>query len=434
MSDQPMQPVKPFHVMAKPVGGRCNLDCTYCYYTDKPGELYPEVSASDMMMSDATLEAFVAQYMDAQPVQCEFGWQGGEPMVAGLDFFRKVVALQEQYRREGQAVTNAFQTNGTLLTEEWCEFLAEHKMLVGISLDGPPQWHDSFRKDRAGEGTFHKAWAGLQRLEKHRVEYNVLVTLNRINAPHAGDIYRYFVNRGVQYLQFIPILERDADGNVSDFSCTGEQFGKFSLEVFQQWASRDIGRVSERFIDNVMHSLIFGRPSMCCYEKRCANAHVLEFNGDLYVCDHFVYAPWKVGNIHDRPLAELVTDPKLEEFATLKTELPTVCRECEYVALCNGGCPKHHMPIGTAPARVNHFCEGYKMFFREALPSLRQIAARLSAPQRSAAPQPGPKNAGPHRAGRPAQGSAPSGHAKPKRNDPCPCGSGRKYKSCCARR
>ena len=424
-------------MMAKPVGGRCNLDCTYCYYTDKPGELYPDVASADMMMDDATLEAFVSQYMAAQPQRCEFGWQGGEPMVAGLDFFRKVVALQEQYKLEGQEVTNAFQTNGTLLTEEWCEFLAEHKMLVGVSLDGPPQWHDTFRKDRGGKGTFHKAWAGLELMEKHRVEYNVLVTLNRMNAPHAGDIYRYFVNRGVQYLQFIPILERDADGNVSEFSCTGEQFGRFSLEVFEQWASRDIGRVSERFIDNVMHTLIFGRPSMCCYEKQCANAHVLEFNGDIYVCDHFVYAPWRVGNIHERPLAELVADTKLEEFAALKTELPAACRECEYVGLCNGGCPKHHMPIGTDPARVNYFCEGYKMFFAEALPALRQIATRLSAPAEAQQAQPSPNSPAAGQPGQPRQrgpGPGAPGQPKPKRNDPCPCGSGRKFKSCCANR
>ena len=323
--------IRPFNIMAKPVCGVCNLDCRYCYYTMKPEELYPEVrERSAFRMSDEVLESYTRQYLEAMPVRAEFGWQGGEPTLIGLDFFRRAIELQKGHVREGRTISNALQTNGTLLTDEWCEFLAENKFLVGISLDGPPQWHDHYRRDLAGKPTFHRAWAGLELLRKHGVEYNALVTLNSANAPHAGDIYRYFVNRGVQYLQFIPILERTPDGQPTDFSCTGEQFGRFCLEVFDLWARRDVGKISERLIDSVLHTLIFGKASTCCYAERCANAHVLEWNGDLYACDHFVFPEWRIGNILERPLAELVRDPKLDEFARLKTEPPAICRDCEY--------------------------------------------------------------------------------------------------------
>ncbi|MCE5278920.1 MAG: anaerobic sulfatase maturase [Planctomycetaceae bacterium] len=418
--------IRPFNIMCKPVCGTCNLDCCYCYYTAKPRELYPD--ATKFMMSDAVLDSYTRQYIQTQPQQCEFGWQGGEPTLAGIDFFRKAVDLQTQYNLGEQTISNALQTNGTLLTDEWCEFLAEHKFLVGLSLDGPPQWHDTFRRDKANNPTFHRAWAGLELLRKHKVEFNVLVTLNSANAPHAGDIYRYFTNRGVAYLQFIPILERTPDGRPTPFSCSGEQFGRFLLDVFEIWATRDVGTVSERLIDNVLHQIIYGQASTCCYADRCANAHVLEWNGDLYVCDHFVYKQWRVGNIMDRPMEDLVRDAMLDEFALLKTELPATCRACEFLQFCRGGCPKHHMPIGTDPARVNHFCDGYKAFFTHALPILAQMAEYIKAGKTP----PLAKLAGEGKAAKPAR-PAP-GAAAPNRNDPCPCGSGRKFKSCCGRK
>ena len=420
-----MSETRPFHIMAKPVSGVCNLDCRYCYYTAKPAELYPGVDR--FMMSDEVLESFTRQYLAAQPVRCDFGWQGGEPMLAGLDFFRRAVELQKQYAADGQQVANAIQTNATLIDEPWAEFLADNKFLVGISLDGPPQWHDAFRKDRSGGPSFHRAWRGLELLAGRGVEFNVLVTLNSINAPHAGDIYRYFVNRGVRYLQFIPILERTPGGAPSDFSCTGEQFGRFMLEVFDTWRARDVGRVSERFIDSLIHQLIYGRPAMCCHAERCANAHVLEFNGDLYACDHFVFKEWRIGNIMDRPLAELLGDERLAQFDALKTALPDACRDCEYLPLCNGGCPKHHDPIGTSPARVNHFCQGYKMFFSEALPELRRMAPYFARNEMPPTAGTGDRALGTAAGGPGTRSARPSAN----RNDPCPCGSGRKFKNCC---
>jgi uncharacterized protein len=422
--------IRPFNIMAKPVCGVCNLDCRYCYYTMKPRELYPDQKT--FMMSEEVLARYTREYLEAMPTRCEFGWQGGEPLLAGKAFYRRAVALQKQHALDGQVIANAMQTNGTLLDDEWCALFAEHGFLVGISLDGPPGWHDRFRRDPAGKGTFHRAWAGLELLRKHGVEFNVLVTLNSANAPHAGNIYRYFVNRGVRYMQFIPILERTPDGRPTDYSLTAEQFGRFLVEVFELWADRDVGQVSERLIDSVLHTLIFGRAATCCYAERCANAHVLEFNGDLYACDHFVFRQWRVGNILRRPLADLVRDPLLDEFARMKTELPAACRDCEFLEFCHGGCPKHHRPMGTDPARVNHFCEGYKRFFREALPELRRMAAYFkrnqTPPPRGAATPTAATAAPPAR--RPP---VPVPAKAPGRNDPCPCGSGRKYKNCCGR-
>ena len=430
--------IPPFNIMCKPVCGTCNLDCRYCYYTMKPAELYPGVKK--FMMTEDILESYTRQYLAAQPEHCVFGWQGGEPLLAGKEFFRKAVEFQKQYQSPNQTLANALQTNGTLLDDEWCEFLAANEFLVGLSLDGPAQWHDYFRVDHAGKGTHHRAWAGMELLRKHDVEYNVLVTLNSTNAPHAGDIYRYFTNRGVNYVQFIPILERTADDQPTDFSCTAEQFGKFMLEVFDLWASRDIGRVSERFIDNVLHTLIYGKASMCCYSERCANAHILEWNGDFYVCDHFVYKDWKLGNIMQTPMEQLIKSPRLQQFAALKTEVPDKCRDCEYFELCRGGCPKHHRPIGTDPARWNHYCEGYKMFFREALGDMQRMAQYF---RRGQTPPLRPSKTGGHAPTRQAaatreqflagpKAGAPMG-GQPKRNSPCPCGSGKKYKACCGR-
>ncbi len=437
------QIVRPFNIMCKPVCGVCNLDCRYCYYTMKPRELYPGVES--FQMSEELLEEYTRQYIEAMPVRLDFGWQGGEPLMRGKDFFRKAVEFQQQYKQDGQEISNALQTNGTLLDDEWCEFLAANDFLVGISLDGPPQWHDHYRVDHAGNPSYHRAWAGMELLRKHGVEYNVLVTLNAANAPHAGDIYRYFVNRGIQYLQFIPILERTDDDQPTDFSCTAEQFGQFMLDVFEQWATRDVGRVSERFIDSVLHTLIYGKAAMCCYADVCGNAHVLEWNGDLYACDHFVYPEWKLGNILETPLKELTVGPRIGEFERLKSELPARCRDCQYLHFCKGGCPKHHRPIGTDPERWNHFCDGYKVFFAEALPELERMAEFFK--QDRMPPLKAPKEAGDDGARQArarqveqfAAGPGPDApqparpRHRPGRHDPCPCGSGRKFKKCCGR-
>ncbi len=425
--------VRPFHIMAKPVCGLCNLDCRYCYYTMKPEELYRGVPPAEMRMTDEVLESYTRQYLELHPDRCEFGWQGGEPMLAGKDFFRKALDLQRRCKRDGQTVSNAFQTNGTLLDEQWCDLFQEDTFLIGISLDGPAQVHDAFRLDRTGNPSWERAWRGLEMLQQRGVEYNVLATLNRANVQHGANIYRFFVNRGVRYVQFIPILERlPGTDEPTEFSCSPEAYGRFLLEVFEQWAGRDVGKVSVRFIDDAIHTILFGQASTCVHSERCANAHVLEWNGDLYACDHFVYQEWRLGNITETPLADLVRGERLEEFSHLKTDRPRACRDCEFLAFCQGGCPKHHRPVGTDPERVNHFCAGYRMFYERALPELERIAEYLRVgrlPPMKEAPAAPP--AAEERDIRIAPGPMPG---KVGRNDPCPCGSGRKYKHCCGRK
>jgi uncharacterized protein len=408
--------------MAKPVCGICNLDCQYCYYTMKPRELYPDVQK--FLMTDEVLAHYARQYLAAMPLRCEFGWQGGEPLLAGKEFFRKAVGYQKEFGGAGQVVTNGLQTNGTLLDEEWCDFFRDNQFLVGISLDGPAQVHDVFRRDRAGNPTWQRAWAGVELLAARGVEFNILVTLNSANAPHAGNIYRYFVNRGVRYLQFIQVLERKpGTDEPTEYSCSAEAFGRWMLDVFEQWAARDVGRVSVRFIDDALHAIIYNRASTCVHSQRCAAAYVLEWNGDLYACDHFVYKEWRIGNIMEAALSDLVTSRCVEEFASMKTDLPAACRGCEYLSMCWSGCPKHHRPIGTDPQRYNHFCEGYKMFFREAMPELKRIAEYIKRGEL-------PPTVGDAAAEQSRQGAA----GGVGRNDPCPCGSGRKFKNCCGRK
>ena len=420
----------PFHIMAKPVCGTCNLDCRYCYYTSKPADLYP--GTRRFLMSDEVLSRYTREYLAANPQRCEFGWQGGEPLLAGKDFFRRAVALQKEFARPGQVVTNGLQTNGTLLDDERCDFLAAERFLVGISLDGPPQVHDAFRRDPSGAPTFERAWAGLERMRERGVEFNVLVTLNQASAPHAANVYRYFVNRGVRYLQFIPILERrPGTDEPADFCCTPAQLGRWMLEVFEQWAGRDVGRVSVRFIDDALHTILYGRASTCVHSPRCAAAYVLEWNGDLYACDHFVYREWLLGNLLEVPLEEILARPRLEEFAALKTDLPAACRPCEVLEFCWGGCPKHHRPMGRDPGRANYFCAAYREFFGRAGPDLRRIAEYV---RRGEVPPLESDAAAPGAAGLPTRrAEAIAAGARPGRNDPCPCGSGRKFKHCCGR-
>jgi len=365
----------PFTVMTKPVCGVCNLDCGYCYYTPKT-ELYPGVKR--FQMTPEALEEFLRQYLQARPREAVISWQGGEPLLAGLDFFRLARDLVEKYRLPGQRVEWSIQTNGTLLDEDWCSFFAENRYLVGISIDGPPEVHDHFRKDHAGNGSFEKAWRGLELLRKHGVDFNALVTLNSNNVKLGADLYRFFVEKGVEWIQFIPILEKDESGRPLPFSCPPVEFGKFLSEVFDTWVLNDVGRVSVRIFESIVSLLVQRVPTVCVYSRRCANAYVLEWNGDLYACDHFVVPEWRLGNVLETPLVELVTSQKVEEFARLKTELPEPCGECPYLPICNGGCPKHHLPGGEG-GKVNYFCEGYRLFFEHSLPSFRRIARDIAA-------------------------------------------------------
>jgi len=410
-----------FQVMVKPRGPICNLGCEYCYFLRKE-ELYP---GSGFRMSDELLESFTRQYIEAQRVpEVTFSWQGGEPTLMGLDFFRRAVALQAQYRRPGMEIANALQTNGTRLDDEWCRFFREQHFLIGLSLDGPQALHDRFRHDKGGQPTWARVMAGLRRLQAHGVDVNILATVNAANVEHPLETYHFLRDEaGVQFIQFIPIVERAEGGGVTSRSVSGVQYGAFLNAIFDEWLRRDVGQVYVQLFD-VTLGLWVGEPAaLCVHAETCGLAMVLEHNGDLYACDHFVDPAYRVGNILQRPLAELVGAEQQRRFGLAKRDaLPRLCRECEVLRLCRGACPKDrlaHTPEGEPG--LNHLCAGYKSFFTHTAPAMQAMARELSA-------------------GRPAanvmlrlnreEAALAERFRRAGRNDPCPCGSGKKFKQC----
>jgi uncharacterized protein len=384
-------------------------------------------------MGAGVLEAFTRRTIEAQPPrtrEIQFCWQGGEPALMGVPFFRRAIELQQRYARPGMRVGNALQTNGTLLDDSWGRFLREHDFLVGISVDGPEEMHDAWRRDRRGRGSFQRVMRGLDVLKKHGVAFNTLTVVHARNGSHPERMYGFLKGIGSTFLQFIPLVEPDGNGGVSPRSVGPEQYGRFLTRVFDRWlAQRDVGRVIVRDFDAIL-GLVMGLPSaLCVYAETCGRALAIEHTGDVFSCDHFVDEKNRLGNVLDAPIAEMVDGERQVAFGSSKRDaLPGVCRECEHLRLCRGGCPKDR--IAAAPGGevgLNHLCAGYALFFDHALPVLRRMAHRLrrGRPARDfasfdveAAPQ--------------AAGARPD--RKRGRNEPCPCGSGRKYKRCCLRR
>jgi uncharacterized protein len=402
-----------FHVMVKPRGPICNLNCAYCYYLSKE-RLYP---VSDFRMADEVLEVFTCQYIEAQRVsEVTFGWQGGEPTLMGLDFFRRVVELQEKYRKPGMRIQNALQTNGTLMDGEWCRFFREQGFLIGLSLDGPRKLHDACRLDKGGHPSFDRVMAGLALLKQHGVEFNILATVHAANADCPVEVYRFLRDEaGARFIQFIPIVQREGE-RVVQRSVKPNQYGDFLIAIFDEWVRRDVGRVFVQIFDTALAAWMGQRPGLCVFEETCGAALVLEHNGDLYVCDHFVEPRYRLGNILETSLVELVGSQQQRRFGLAKRDtLPVTCRECEVRFVCNGGCPKNRLQ------GVNYLCEGYRAFFTHVDEPMRFMAAEL-------------------RAGRPPanimlhlmqeEAKLERRFARARRNDPCPCGSGRKFKHC----
>lgn len=429
------------HVMAKPSGAVCNLDCAYCFYLEKE-KLYP--GARDRWrMTDETLEAYVRQYIEAQEVPVvSFAWQGGEPTLMGLDFFRRAVELQRRYA-DGKTILNAFQTNGVLLDDEWGKFLRENNFLVGLSLDGPREFHDRYRVDKGGKPTFDRVFAGLQTLKRHGVDFNTLTTLHRHNAGHPLEIYRFLREEGSGFLQFIPIVERsaeplDGDGpalvepafagkaKVTEWSVDASQYGRFLCRVFDEWVRRDVGRVHVQMFETAIGSWLGRESDQCIFARTCGKALIIEHNGDLYSCDHFVYPDHRLGNLNEATIRELADSAAQRKFGRDKADaLPKVCRECEYRFACNGGCPKQRfLRTPRGEPGLNYLCKGYKMFFSHAGPFLRFLAKEISQgrPADSVMEWARAENSG---------GKSPARESAPGRNDPCPCGSGKKFKKCC---
>ncbi len=424
-----------FHILTKPVGPICNLDCKYCFYLEKE-VLYPNVTK--WAMPDDVLEAYVRQYIEAQPAdKIQFAWQGGEPTLLGVDFFRKVVQLQARYAN-GKTIENALQTNGTLLDDAWAEFLSEHRWLIGISIDGPRELHDAYRVDKGGQPTFDRVLRGIDVLRRHQVAFNTLTTVHRANAQHPLEVYRFLRENGSGYMQFIPIVERisasatqnglsliapsfKGEAVVAPWSVEPEQYGRFLCSIFDEWVRRDVGRIFVQLFDVSLEMWMGMEASLCVFRRTCGAELAIEHSGDLYSCDHFVYPENKLGNIMEASLASLVDSPLQKTFGADKNDtLPQYCRACEVRFACNGECPKHRfLTTPDGEPGLNYLCAGYKMFFKHIDPSMRFMAEELR--QRRA-----PANIM-QVLGQPDHGVA----RQPARNQPCPCGSGRKYKHCC---
>jgi uncharacterized protein len=386
----------PFHLMTKPMGSKCNLDCNYCFYLEKE-RLYP--GSSGFRMKLEVLESYIRDYITAQPGSIvSFAWQGGEPTLAGVDFFRTAVALQQRYA-DGRTIENAFQTNGTLLDDEWGAFLAENHFLVGVSIDGPAHLHDAYRVDRGGQPTFTQVMRGLDFLKKHHVDFNTLTTVHRKNSRQAMEVYRFLRNIGSSYLQFIPIVERNAadnddsglwlapppdhgsglDEQVTEWSVRPVEFGQFLCTIFDDWVQRDVGRIFVQQFDAALANWAGEPAGVCVFSAECGRALAVEHNGDIYSCDHYVYPRYKLGNLMNQSLAAMADSPAQTAFGRDKSStLPRYCRECSVRFACHGECPKHRfLQTPHGEPGLNYLCAGYKKFFTHIAPAMSTMAALL---------------------------------------------------------
>jgi len=350
--------------MAKPAGSRCNLSCQYCFYLRK-GDLYPE---SRFRMSDKVLDEYTRQTIDAHRIpEVTFAWQGGEPTILGIDFFTKALDLQKKYCRPGMVIHNTIQTNGVLLDDEWCTFFKKNRFLIGISLDGPRELHDACRTDAAGKGTFDRVMQGLALLKKHKVDFNILCTVNAVNGDHPLEVYRFFRDEAqAQFIQFIPVVERDSQtGTMTPLSVLPEQYGKFLIGVFDEWVRHDVGTIYVQHFDTALANW-YGEPhGICVFSPTCGSAMVIEHNGDIYSCDHFVDQDHLLGNILEAPVIELVNNDRQRQFGRDKREkLPEYCKKCPVLFACRGECPKNRFAVTPGgESGLNYLCDGYRMFF-----------------------------------------------------------------------
>lgn len=427
-----------FHLLTKPSGSTCNIDCTYCFFLSKEA-LYPN---EKNRMSDATLETYIRQLLESHRTPTvTVAWQGGEPTLMKVEFFRRSLELVEKYRRPGQRVEHTFQTNGILLDDEWCAFFKENNFLVGLSVDGPRELHDEYRVDRSKKGTFDKVMNGWKLLHKHGVEFNVICTVNAANEKHGRTVYRFFRDEmDAKWIQFIPIVERASaetidianqgwseqpnrkrllytqDGNlVTKRSVGGEQYGRFLVDVFEEWVRHDVGNVYVQLFDVTLEAY-FGRHMLCIHAPTCGYGPALEYNGDVYSCDHFVEPRYKLGNIHQTPLVQLVASAEQRKFGDDKRDsLTAQCRACEVKPLCNGGCPKDRFATSRDGEQgQNYLCAGLELFFKHTRPAMQTMAQLLQ------------------RGGAPSEIMALTAAEDAKRGPyaPCPCESGKKFRFC----
>ena len=384
---------KPLYVMLKPAGAHCNLACKYCYYLEK-NKLYP--TAQRHLMSNEMLEQFTREYIEAQTMnQVLFTWHGGEPLLRSIDFYRKALSLQQKYAG-GRRIDNVIQTNGTLLTDEWCEFFAQNHWLVGISIDGPQPDHDHYRLTAAGKPSWKKVMQGIKLLKKHGVEWNAMAVVNAYNVNHPMEFYRFFKENGCQFLQFTPIVERLtrhedgrtlaslADKNeipLSEASVTPEQWGYFLCAIFDEWVRKDVGKIFVEIFDCTLANWMGISPGICAYSKECGHAGVMEHNGDVYSCDHFVFPEYKLGNIRDHSLIDMLYGEQQQEFSRLKhSSLPRQCKECDMEFACHGECPKNRfMKDKYGDSGLNYLCLGYYHYYQHVAPYMDYMKQELMA-------------------------------------------------------
>lgn len=383
---------KPLYLMLKPAGSLCNLRCTYCYYLEKK-HLY--ANCSNHIITDQLLEKFIKEYIEAQTMpQVLFTWHGGETLMRPVSFYKKALELQRVYGR-GRQIDNCIQTNGTLLTDEWCRFFKENNFLVGVSIDGPREFHDEYRRSSTGKPTFHKVMQGINLLNKHGVEWNALAVVNDFNADHPLEFYRFFKEIKCKYIQFTPVVERivkrtdglslapgmQEGGEVTDFSITAEQWGNFLCAVFDEWVCNDVGEYYVQLFDATLANWVGVAPGICTMAAECGHAGVMEFNGDVYSCDHFVYPEHRLGNLKEKTITEMMYSDKQKEFSRMKRRLlPQQCEECRFLFACHGECPKNRFVTDRyGNPGLNYLCKGYYRFFEHAAPYMDFMKKELDA-------------------------------------------------------
>ncbi len=387
---------KPLYVMTKPVSSMCNLSCRYCYYLEKANLYRNEDKAGRFTMSEDLLERFIRDYIESQTMpQVLFSWHGGEALMRPLSFYKRVVELQKRYAR-GVQIDNSIQTNGILLTDEWCEFFRENGWLVGVSIDGPQEFHDEYRRNKMGQPSFRKVMQGINLLNKHGVEWNALAVVNDFNADYPLDFYNFFKEIDCRYIQFTPIVERlypHKDGRhlaspmdngkvpLADFSVSPEQWGEFLVTLFDEWVKEDVGKYFVQLFDATLANWVGQQPGVCTMARTCGHAGVMEYNGDVYSCDHFVFPEYKLGNIRTHTLVEMMYGERQQQFGMDKyAKLPAQCKNCEFLFACNGECPKNRFAF-TADGEpgLNYLCSGYKRYFRHVAPYMDFMKQELEA-------------------------------------------------------
>ncbi len=389
--------MKPFSLLIKPASADCNLRCSYCFYLEKSA-LYP--GKGPHRMAEEVLERVISSYMSTPQPVYQFGWQGGEPALMGNGFFRRAAALQAGCGPPGSEAANGLQTNATLIDDNFAAVLAEYKFLAGVSIDGPPEAHDLFRRDASGRGSHADVLRGIKTLEKHNVEFNSLTLVSSANALRGAGVYKYLKELGVMHQQYIPCVEFDGRGGLMPYSVRGPEWGRFLLEIFEEWLRADARKVSVRLFDSILSILVLNRRTSCDMGENCCQYFVVEYNGDIYPCDFFVEPGRKLGNIMESGWEELLSSPGYLEFGRQKARVHKKCRDCEFINFCMGGCPRHRYGKSADPDNLSALCRGWKDFYKRALPEFKKIAAELKT-------------------------------RSPGRNKPCPCGSGRKHKKCC---